>query len=192
MTGYRHSSNFTMCVFCGATAGTRPEYAELARTTGRLIAERGMTLIYGGGHLGMMGEIADAALEAGGEVIGVIPSFLIQREIGHKGINDLIVVDSMHERKAVISERCDAIMALPGGVGTLDELFEAITWNQLGLQRKPIGVLSASGYFEPLRHMLDTAECEGFVQTTTRDQVRFADEPEALIDALVAEAAEKQ
>ena len=135
-----------VCVFCGSSIGAKPAYAEAARNMGRLIAERRIGLVYGGGNVGLMGVIADAALEAGGEVIGVIPLALADREIAHTGLTQLHIVDSMHTRKAMMAELSDAFIAMPGGVGTFEELFEAITWTQLGLHRKPCGLLNVDGF----------------------------------------------
>ena len=176
-------------VFCGSSVGVRGEYAAAAQTVGRMLGERGHTLVYGGGSLGLMGVIADAALEAGGEVIGVIPGFLTGRELAHERCTELIVVDSMHERKAAMAERSKAVLVLPGGVGTLDELFESITWNQIGIQNKPIGVLNVCGYFQLLDDLLDAAEFEGFVPANTRERMIFDDDPARLLDALASEGA---
>lgn len=132
----------TLCVFCGAYSGADPAYAESARETGRLLAQRGIRLVYGAGRVGLMGLMADAMLEAGGQVTGVIPHFLKEREVWHHGIQELILTDTMHERKALMADRADAFMALPGGIGTLDELAEIMTWAQLGLHKKPIAVVN--------------------------------------------------
>ena len=139
-----------VCVFCGSSHGVRPAYAAAARTLGRLLVERGLGLVYGGGNVGLMGVMADAVLEAGGEVLGVIPHALMAREIGHPGVTEMHVVDSMHERKALMADRADAFIALPGGVGTFEELFEAITWTQLGLHAKPCGLLNVDGFYDDL------------------------------------------
>ena len=173
-----------IAVFCGSNVGIREEYAAAAKAVGAEIARRGRPLVYGGGRLGLMGVIADATMAAGGSVIGVIPSFMVEKERAHEGCDELIVVSSMHERKAIMADRAEMVVAMPGGVGTLDELFEAITWNQLELQRKPIGVLSIGGYFDPLRELLDAGDLEGFIPTTTRDSIIFDDNPAALLDAL--------
>ncbi|MAY73649.1 MAG: TIGR00730 family Rossman fold protein [Phycisphaerae bacterium] len=174
-----------VAVFCGSNVGVREDYAALAKTVGRELARRGRPLVYGGGRLGLMGVVADATLEAGGQVIGVIPDFMVRKEHAHEGATELIVVESMHERKAIMAERAGAGLTMPGGVGTFDELFEAITWNQLGLQAKPIGVLSVSGYYEPLRDLLNAAELEGFLPSSTRESIRFGDDAVALLDALL-------
>ena len=139
-----------VCVFCGSSTGEDPAYAEAARDLGRLIAGNGLTLVYGGGHVGLMGVVADAALDAGGEVIGVMPKALVDREISHTSLTKLHVVHSMHERKAMMSELSDAFVALPGGNGTLEEFFEVLTWAQLGEHGKPCGLLNVAGYYDPI------------------------------------------
>ena len=149
-----------ICVYCGANVGARPAYAEAARRLGQFLGERGLGLVYGGGNVGLMGVLADAALLAGAEVIGVIPRALMARELGHQGCTVLRVVETMHERKASMAEFADAFIALPGGLGTLDELFEAMTWAQLGLHQKPIGLLEVDGFFAPLVAYLDHATSE--------------------------------
>src|SRR6185503_14872599 len=139
-----------LCVFCGSSPGHDPAYGAAAAQLGRVLAERGIGLVYGGGRVGLMGILADAALAAGGEVIGVIPQALLDREIGHRGLTQLRVVDSMHSRKALMGDLADGFIALPGGIGTLEELFEVWTWAQLGLHRKPCGLLDANGFYAPL------------------------------------------
>jgi uncharacterized protein (TIGR00730 family) len=171
-----------ICVYCGANVGARPAYAEAARRLGRVLGERGLGLVYGGGNVGLMGVLADAALAAGAEVIGVIPRALVARELGHQGITELRVVETMHERKAVLAELADAFVALPGGLGTLDELFEAMTWAQLGLHQKPIGLLEVDGFFAPLVAYLDRAVTEGFVRAEHRAALTVASEPEELLE----------
>ena len=175
-----------ICVFCGSTSGVRPEYAAAARALARAIAARGHGLVYGGGNVGLMGIIADAMLEAGGEVIGVIPHTLMTREIGHTGVSTLHVVDSMHERKALMADLSDAFVALPGGIGTFEEWFEAVTWTQLGLHRKPCGLLNVHGFYDELIRFMEHAWTEGFIKPETRAVVRYASEPAALLDALDA------
>ena len=170
-----------VCVYCGANVGARPAYAEAARRLGRVLGERGLGLVYGGGNVGLMGVVADAALAAGAEVLGVIPQALVARELGHQGITELRVVETMHERKAVMAELADAFVALPGGLGTLDELFEAMTWAQLGLHQKPIGLLEVDGFFAPLVAYLDRAATEGFVRAEHRAALLVASEPELLL-----------
>lgn len=171
-----------VCVFCGSSPGADPGYAALARRTGTLLAGRGLTLVYGGGGIGLMGVLADAALAAGGHVIGVIPEALATREVAHAGLPDLRVVPSMHARKALMAELADAFMALPGGLGTFEELFEILTWAQLGLHAKPCGVVNAHGYYDPLVALLDRAEAAGFIRPEHRALVLVEDGPEALLD----------
>jgi hypothetical protein len=162
----------------------RPEYAEAAAATGRALAERGIGLVYGGGQLGLMGTLAHAAIEAGGHVVGVIPEFMIEKERAFHGASELVVVENMHQRKAEMAKRCDAILVLPGGIGTLDELFEALTWNQLGIQRKPVGILNVSGYYRVLEDLLDQAELEAFLPAATRESVTFGDDVVKLVEHL--------
>ena len=175
-----------VCVFCGSSHGVRPAYAAAARTLGRLLVERGLGLVYGGGNVGLMGVIADAVLEAGGEVLGVIPHALMAREIGHPGVTEMHVVDSMHERKALMADRADAFIALPGGVGTFEELFEAITWTQLGLHAKPCGLLNVDGFYDDLLGFLDHAWAEGFIKPETRAIVKASADPGELLDLLAS------
>jgi uncharacterized protein (TIGR00730 family) len=175
-----------ICVFCASTPGIRPSYADGARGLARALVEGGHTLVYGGGNVGLMGVIADAVLSAGGEVVGVIPHTLMEREIGHTGVTRLHVVDSMHERKALMADLSDAFVALPGGVGTLEELFEAITWTQLGLHRKPCGLLNVDGFYDGLLQFLDHGWREGFIKPETRAIVSSGSEPAALIARLLA------
>ena len=175
-----------ICVFCGSAPGRRPEYFVVAREMGRALARRGMGLVNGGGHVGLMGAAADGALEAGGETIGVIPRALMERELGHKGMTELRVVETMHERKALLSELSDGFAALPGGIGTLEELFEAWTWAGLGIHGKPVGVLDVGGYWDPLLAMADRMVAEGFLPQHLRDSLLVASDPDALIDALLA------
>ena len=170
-----------ICVYCGANVGARPVYAEAARRLGELLGAQKLGLVYGGGNVGLMGVVADAALAAGAEVLGVIPQALVARELGHQGITELRVVETMHERKAVMAELADAFVALPGGLGTLDELFEAMTWAQLGLHQKPIGLLEVDGFFAPLVAYLDRAATEGFVRAEHRAALLVASEPELLL-----------
>jgi len=173
-------------VFCGSNVGRAPEYADFARATGRLLAGRGIGLVYGGGRVGLMGILADAALAAGGRVIGVIPRHLQQREVGHSGLTSLRVVDSMHERKALMAELSDAFIALPGGYGTLDEFAEVLTWSQLGLHAKPCGLLNVAGFYDNLLAFIDHSVAQGFVRADSRALVLEAGEPAALVDALQA------
>ena len=172
-----------ICVFCGSSDGVRPAYLELARRMGVTLAERGLETVYGGGNVGLMGAMADAALAAGGRVIGVIPDGLLASERGHRGISELEIVGSMHERKARMATLSDGFIALPGGLGTLEELAEALTWSQLGLHRKPCGVVNLDGYFDPLLAFLDRAVAEGFMRSANRRMLLEAATPEALLDA---------
>ena len=175
-----------VCVFCGSSSGTRPVYAQAAAQLGTALADAGVGVVYGGGNVGLMGAVATAALDAGAEVIGVIPQQLLEREIGNLDVTELHVVDSMHERKAMMADLSDAFVALPGGLGTLEELFEVATWSQLGLHVKPVALLDVDGFFGPLTAMLDHAVAEGFVRPEHRRLLLSADGPEQLLDALRA------
>lgn len=176
----------TVCVYAGSSAGERPAYGEAAATLGRAIASSGRRLVYGGGAVGLMEVVADAALEAGGEVIGVIPRSLDEREIGHRGLTELRVVESMHERKMTMAELSDAFVALPGGVGTLEELVEVLTWTQLGLHDKPCSLLDVEGYYRPLLRFLDHAVAEGFLRAEHRGLLIAGDDPGELLERLAA------
>jgi len=173
-----------LCVFCGSSVGVNPAYAEVATTLGTLLAERGIGLVYGGGNVGLMGVIADAALAAGGEVIGVIPQALADREVAHHGVTELRIVDSMHTRKAMMADLSDAFLAMPGGVGTFEEFFEAITWTQLGLHRKPCGLLNVAGFYTPLALFIDQAVSDGFIKPVHRAAIIVDDDPARLLDTL--------
>lgn len=175
-----------LCVFCGSSPGRDPAYAAAAAQVGRVLAQRGIGLVYGGGRVGLMGTLADAALAAGGEVIGVIPQALLERELGHRGLTDLRVVDSMHTRKALMGGLAKGFIALPGGIGTLEELFEVWSWAQLGLHRKPCGLLDVQGFFAPLVGFLDRQVEAGFIHPTYRAMLMVASTPEALLDAFAA------
>ena len=155
-----------IAVYCGSSCGSAPIYVETAREVGRLLGIRGIDLVYGGGHVGLMGVMADACLGAGGRVVGVIPRSLAGQELAHRGLTELRVVDSMHERKAMMAELSDACVALPGGFGTWDELFEALTWSQLGIQNKACGLLNVAGYYDALIAMIDKAVAERFIRKT--------------------------
>jgi len=173
-----------ICVFCGASAGKDPIYAEAARVLGRTLAERKLELVYGGGSVGLMGQLADAALAAGGRVIGVIPEVLRIRELAHRSLTELQVVGSMHERKARMAELSDGFLALPGGMGTLEELSEVLTWAQLGLHARPVGLLDVAGYYRPLVQFFDQAVSAGFLRPTHRRLLLVGDRPAALLDQL--------
>jgi hypothetical protein len=173
-----------VCVFCGSSPGRRPAFASAAAELGTRLARDGVGLVYGGGSVGLMGTVADAALAAGGEVVGVIPNVLSEKEVAHRGLTRLHVVRSMHERKALMAEMSDAFVALPGGFGTLDELFEAITWGQLGIHRKPIGLLDVEGYFASLVSFVDRAVEEGFVRPAYRGLFVRSETVDGLLGAL--------
>jgi uncharacterized protein (TIGR00730 family) len=174
-----------LCIFCGSCSGEREVYADAARRLGTALVERGLSLVFGGGHVGLMGVLADAVLEAGGSAIGVIPRKLVEKELAHRRLTELHVVETMHERKALMADRADAFAALPGGYGTADELFEILTWAQLGLHAKPVGLLNVAGYFDPLLAWLDLGVRERFLRPQHRALVRVAEEPEALLAALL-------
>ena len=173
-----------LCVFCGSNLGARPEYAERARELGAALARRGVGLVYGGASVGLMGLLAEAVLAARGEVIGVIPRALATREVAHHGLSELRIVGSMHERKALMADLADTFVALPGGFGMLDELLEVITWAQLGLHQKPIGLLNVAGYFDRLLALVEHAIAERFVHVGHRALLVSADEVDALLDAI--------
>jgi uncharacterized protein (TIGR00730 family) len=176
----------SVLVFCGSSPGLRPEYAEQATALGRLLAERELQVVYGGARVGLMGALADSALAAGGKVIGVIPTRLVEHEIAHAGLTKLHVVETMHERKALMAELADAVIALPGGTGTLDELFELFTWKQLGLHRKPIGLLDVVGYWQPLIEFLRHAVNERFLRAEYLEDLQVERSAAALLDRLRA------
>ena len=175
-----------ICVFCGASEGVRPAYAEAARQLGAELVTRGLGLVYGGCAVGMMGVLANAVLSRGGEVIGVIPQALASRELAHPGLTELRVVSSMHERKATMASLVDGFAVLPGGLGTLDETFEALTWAQLGIHAKPIGALNVEGYWDGLRAVIDHTVRERFVSPAYAGLLLFADTPTDLLDRLAA------
>jgi hypothetical protein len=174
-----------LCVFCGSSVGNNVAYTDAAEAMGKLLARRGIGLVYGGGNVGLMGVMADAAMAAGGEVIGVIPKALFDREVGHPGITDLRIVDSMHTRKALMADLADAFVAMPGGVGTFEEFFEAITWTQLGLHRKACGLLNVAGFYSPLAAFIDQAVTDGFIKPIHRAAIVVDDDPERLVDTLL-------
>lgn len=171
-------------VFCGASSGSGTRYLDAAEALGRALVARDLGLVFGGGRVGLMGAVADAVLAAGGEAIGVIPEALVQRELAHQGLTRLHIVGSMHERKALMADLADAFVALPGGYGTLDELAEVMTWAQLGIHAKPIGLLDVDDYFAPLLAFFDRAAADGFLRTEHRRLLSCADDAEALLGAL--------
>jgi uncharacterized protein (TIGR00730 family) len=173
-------------VFCGSSLGARPEYAAAADGLGRLIAGRGLGVVYGGARVGLMGAVADGALAAGGEVIGVIPGQLVRHEIAHTGLTELHEVGTMHERKALMADLSDAVITLPGGTGTLDELFELFTWSQLGLHRMPIGLLDVAGYWQPLLVLLDHMVTEGLLRAEHRATMLVSTDGADLLDQLAS------
>jgi len=173
-----------LCVFCGSSTGKNRIYVDGVRQFGALLSARSLGLVYGGGHIGLMGILADAVLHAGGEVIGVIPRSLKDRELAHPGITKLHVVETMHQRKALMADLADGFVAMPGGFGTVDELFEILTWAQLGLHAKPVGLLNLAGYFDFLRAWLDRAVGEGFLGMEHRRLLLEADDPERLLELL--------
>jgi uncharacterized protein (TIGR00730 family) len=170
-----------LCVFCGSSPGHDPAYSALAAQFGRTLAQRRIGVVYGGGRVGLMGALADAALAAGGEVVGVIPQMLLDREHGHRGLTQLRVVDSMHARKALMAELADGFVALPGGIGTLEEIFEVWTWAQLGMHRKPCGLLDVDGFFTPLVSFLDHVVASGFLRPASRAMLTVAASPDELL-----------
>ncbi|QZA80394.1 LOG family protein [Deefgea piscis] len=174
----------SVVVFCGARFGSKEVYRHQAQQLGRGLAERGLTLVYGGGHVGLMGAVAEACLDAGGQVIGVIPQFMVERELGYGACSQLEVVDSMHTRKARMAELADGFIAMPGGFGTFDELFEILTWGQIGLHEKPVGLLNTANYFAPLQTMVAQAVEEGFVSGSDAAQLLCANDPIELIELL--------
>src|SRR5919199_4706764 len=173
-----------VCVFCGSSPGARPAYAEAADRMGRLLADEGIGLVYGGGQVGLMGVLADAALKEGGEVIGVIPKALIAKEVAHPGISKLHVVGSMHERKKLMADLSDGFIALPGGYGTLEEFLEVLSWAQLRIHEKPCALLDVNGFWEPLFTLFDEAVAEGFVPPDHRSLVLTEEDPELLLDEM--------
>jgi uncharacterized protein (TIGR00730 family) len=175
-----------VCVYAGSNPGNDLIYAQAARELADLLAERGIGLVYGGGRVGLMGVLADTALAAGGEVIGVMPQALVDREIAHEGLTELRVVASMHERKALMAELSDAFVAVPGGIGTLEELIEIYTWSQLGIHAKPCGVLNVDGYYDHLAAFLDHAVAAGFLKAEHRAVLSVASEPSELLERLAA------
>lgn len=180
---------FSLCVYCGSRDGLDPAHLAAAREVGREIGQRGWRLVYGGGHTGLMGAVADAALAAGAEVIGIIPDRLIERELGHGGVTELQVVGSMHERKQKMAEQSDAFIALPGGIGTMEEIFEIWTWRQLGYHRKALGLLNVGGYYDDLLRFIDRSEDSGFLWPDVHALLQVDTNIGRLLDGLAAEAA---
>lgn len=174
-----------ICVFCGSSKGSRREYVEAARRVGTTLARQHLGIVYGGGQVGLMGVLADAALAEGGRVVGIIPSQLDKKEIAHRGLSELHVVNGMHERKALMAEKSSAFLVLPGGIGTFEEFFEVFTWYALGLHQKPIGVLNVEGYFDPLLAMLDHTAGERFVRSRYLDALVVSEQPETLVAHLL-------
>jgi uncharacterized protein (TIGR00730 family) len=173
-----------VCVFCGSSVGSRPTYSEAARRLGTVVAERGLRLVYGGGKVDLMGLLADAALAVGGEVVGVIPKALLEKEVGHESLSDLRVVGSMHERKMLMGELSDGFIALPGGYGTLEEFLEVLSWAQLSIHEKPCALMDVDGFFRPLSSHFDLAVEEGFVHPDHRSLVLINGHPNALLDEM--------
>lgn len=180
--------NFSVCVYCGSRPGVEQAYAQTAREVGQWIAKRGGQLVYGGGHNGLMGIVADAALEAGGRVVGVIPKALVEKEYAHRGCTELHVVDNMHERKRLMAERADAFLALPGGIGTLEEFFEVWTWRQLGYHDKPVGLLNQNGYYDQMLGFLAHSTAQGFMGEWQMNLVQVSSQPAQLLADLVQSA----
>lgn len=173
-----------VCVFCGSSPGANPAYTEAARELGGLLAQRGLGLVYGGAHVGLMGAVADAALAAGGAVIGIIPESLVRKEVAHTGLEDLRVVRSMHERKAQMADLADGFIALPGGCGTFEEFFEIVTWAQIGIHSKPSALLNVAGYYDPLLSLFEHAVAERFVRPEHRHLILTDTDPARLLDAM--------
>ena len=178
-----------LCVYCGSRPGAQPGYAVAARELGRLIGEQGHGLVYGGGNVGLMGIVADAVLGAGGPVIGVIPQALVEREVGHQGLSEQLVVPDMHTRKRMMAERADAFIAMPGGIGTLEELYEVWTWRQLGYHDKPVGLLNVHGFYDALLRFMDQAVSEGFLDEAQRRMPVVDTDPARLLARVLAQAA---
>lgn len=178
---------FSVCVYCGSRHGQQPAYRALARQLGDAIGRRGWQLVYGGGRAGLMGEVADATLAAGGRVVGVIPDSLMRLEVGHAGLHELHVVQTMHQRKQMMAERADAFIAMPGGIGTFEELFEVWTWRHLGYHDRPIGLLDTAGYWEPLVGFLRRSVTEGFMGEDQMAMLRIDTEVDRLLSALQAD-----
>jgi hypothetical protein len=183
------SPALSLCVYCGSREGDRPEFVQAARQVGAAIGRRGWQLVYGGGRAGLMGQVADAALANGARTVGVIPRSLMEREHGHRGLHELHVVETMHQRKQLMAERSDAFLALPGGIGTFEELFEVWTWRQLGYHDKPVGLLDVDGYYAGLLGFLDRATGHGFLSPDQRALLVSGQQADALLDELARQAA---
>jgi uncharacterized protein (TIGR00730 family) len=188
MSTVEATSPFSVCVYCGSRAGTRPGYIALARRLGAAIGARGWQLVYGGGRAGLMGEVAEATLAAGGRVVGVIPDSLMKLEVGHAGLSELHVVQTMHQRKQMMAERSHAFIAMPGGIGTFEELFEVWTWRHLGYHDRPLGLLEAEGYWAPMVQFLRHSVREGFMDADQMAMLHLDDQVDRLLDALAAAA----
>ncbi len=180
------NSPLSVCVYCGSRHGAKPAYTAAAVALGQAIGERGWQLVYGGGKVGLMGEVADATLAAGGRVVGVIPQTLQDREVGHPGLHEMHVVQTMHQRKQLMAERADVFLALPGGIGTLEELYEVWTWRQLGYHDQPIGLLNTAGYYDALLAFMDHSVSQGFLSAEQQGNVVVGTEPLALLQLLAA------
>ncbi|MBV7536525.1 TIGR00730 family Rossman fold protein [Duganella sp. sic0402] len=178
--------NKAICVYCGANAGATPRFAEQAKVLAKALVERNLSLVYGGGNVGLMGIIADEVLRLGGEVTGVIPTALVEREVGHTGLTRQFIVKDMHERKAMMAQLADGFIAMPGGLGTLEELFEMLTWAQLGIHAKPIGVLNVDGYYDSLVDFIRNATQQGLVRPQHAELMLVDSEPDALLRRLLA------
>jgi uncharacterized protein (TIGR00730 family) len=178
------STTFSICIYCGSRPGERPAYTEAAHAIGTEIGRRGWQLVYGGGRAGLMGVVADAALTAGATAVGVIPESLMERELGHRGLTELHVVQTMHQRKMMMAERSDAFLALPGGIGTFEELFEVWSWRQLGYHDKPLGLLNVAGYYDALLGFLAHSREQGFMTSAQTALLQVGDEPLALLQQL--------
>ncbi|MEK8030782.1 TIGR00730 family Rossman fold protein [Ideonella sp. DXS29W] len=179
---------FSLCVYCGSRFGNSPAYLDAAQALGREIARRGWRLVYGGGNVGLMGATADAAMSAGAEVVGVIPEKLLQREVGHRGVTELHVVQTMHERKKLMAELADGFVALPGGIGTFEELFEVWTWRHLGYHDQPIGLLNIAGFYDPLLAFMHHTQQAGFVDEEQQGMLAVGNDPVSLLDQLASAA----
>ena len=187
-TPFHNPPTFSLCVYCGSRPGLNPEFAKLAAHVGTWIAQRGGQLVYGGGRNGLMGIMADAALQAGGRVIGVIPKALVEKEWAHTGCTELHIVENMHERKRIMAEQADAFLALPGGIGTLEEFFEVWTWRQLGYHDKPVGLLNMDGYYDSLLVFLKSAVTSGFMNDHLMSLIESGRDTDALLTSLVRKA----